>query len=84
MGNFSFTPKFVPPVKSQASIVGSEFSKEHVPSEFARMGSVGIVTSNMKCHQSRKNAPNVFVSRLYLPQTKYNETFLTRDLAPKK
>lgn len=80
MGNVSFTPQAAYKNKQPVQINGFSFSKEHVPKELYRYGNKGIALQTTKLMQSRPNAPPVYVTRVYFPQTKHYETFLSKDI----
>lgn len=82
MGNYNFTPKHQFQKNQKVDIKGFGFTEEHVPKEIMRLGKTGMVLHTMKLHQSRKNAPTLYATRIYFPQHKYYETFLTNDLVP--
>lgn len=79
MGNI-FTPSAAYKNKQPVQIQGFSFSKEHVPKEIYRYGKKGIALQTTKMMQSRPNCPPVYVTRVYFPDNKQYETFLTKDL----
>lgn len=79
MGNI-FTPPAALNSKQSVQVVGFPFSKEHVPKELYRYGKRGIVVHTTKMAQSRSDSPVVYVTRVYFPEKKHYETFLTKDL----
>ena len=80
MGNI-FTPQQTFGNKQTVEIRGFNFSRENVPKELYRYGKKGVAIQTTKMMQSRPNCPPIYVTRVYFPDTKHIETFLTKDLA---
>lgn len=68
------------PNNKKVKIKGCSYSQEHVPKEMKRYGDMAVAVQTTKLEQSRSNAPTVYVTRVYFPQSKHYDTFLTKDL----